>query len=820
VSSTKLSENATTTSQGWGVNVLRGVWVVVALCTLLSAVGSFLSLAQQDSLVVLFRGGVFSVDPQIAGSLEVLGLDRNTLLRIDLAFRTVSFGVFAITAILIFVRKSNDWMTGLASIMLLAAGTAWFAPLDALESGSWLDIVAEVIGHAPVFSSDLLLSIAGVTLVLFLLLFPNARFVPHWASFVAAGVGALLVSGAIFPESILDPGQWPGRQGAGFLLLVVGGGVAAQGYRYLNTSDLVQRQQTKLVVAALVAIWVVPVFLFVLNPGLGAGLSNLTLVTPRVEAVYDLVLLVLLAAALLLLPISIGISVLRYRLWDVDVFINRTMVYGALTAILGTAYFGIVAAVGAVMNQTYFTIAAATLSVALVFQPLRRRLQDIIDKQFYRSRYNASKKVEEFAARLRREIDLETMANELLGVIDQTIHPTGASLWVPRDNDTETRPDSSSLRRIAFWVPRGPQSIRGQDFDEVILDEQALSLLRQPATGPIDIEAESEGSAALEAFKTARVKFSVPLVSQGELVGMINLGPRTSESDYSIEDIRLLHSLAGHAAGAVRVALLVRERDADLRAKQLIENEMRVAQLIQQQFLPKELPRVEGWAVHVHYKPARDVGGDFYDFIPLSDGRLMIVAGDVTGKGVPAALVMATTRSLLRGEAERMKGPAAILQRANKQLVDDIPGSMFVTCQCLLLDPGTGLVTFANAGHNLPYLRHEGSVLELRATGMPLGLMPDITYEEVEATLRPGDNVIFHSDGLAEARREGGEMFGFPRMKTALQQTCEADAVIGVLLSELESFVGPGVEQEDDVTLVVLHRLTRVIPRETLDPVG
>ncbi|MGH2734412.1 MAG: PP2C family protein-serine/threonine phosphatase, partial [Actinomycetota bacterium] len=208
--------------------------------------------------------------------------------------------------------------------------------------------------------------------------------------------------------------------------------------------------------------------------------------------------------------------------------------------------------------------------------------------------------------------------------------------------------------------------------------------------------------------------------------------------------------------------------------------------------------------------------GDFYDFIGLPDGRLAIVTGDVTGKGVPAALVMATTRSLLRGEAPRLLSPSAILQRANELLIDDVPEHMFVTCLCAVLDPRTGKMTIANAGHNLPFVRNDRATRELRATGMPLGLMPGMTYQEYETTLRAGDGLLLHSDGVVEAHNPQGDMFGFPRMRSLVAECDHSTTIIDRLLDELDSFTGANWEQEDDITLVLLSRT--VEPPRPVDP--
>src|SRR5215204_2467723 len=314
----------------------------------------------------------------------------------------------------------------------------------------------------------------------------------------------------------------------------------------------------------------------------------------------------------------------------------------------------------------------------------------------------------------------------------------------------------------------------------------------QSASEAVDIDTLELDSPALRELKAAGVKLAVPLVSQGELIGVLNLGPRLSEQDYSSDDRKLLDNLAAQAAPALRVGQLVREQEAE------------VARLIQQNFLPKELPDLPGWQVAAYYRPAREVGGDFYDVIPLPDGRVGFVVGDVTDKGVPAALVMSATRSVLRASAQRLIEPGVVLERVNEHLCPDMPEKMFVTCLYGVLDPATGLLRFANAGHDLPYVKTADGVVELRARGMPLGLMPGMAYEEKEAVLQPGDSVLLHSDGVVEAHDPRRDMFGFPRLKETMADAPGGQELIDRVLSELEAFSGPDAEQEDDITMVTL----------------
>jgi serine phosphatase RsbU (regulator of sigma subunit) len=246
----------------------------------------------------------------------------------------------------------------------------------------------------------------------------------------------------------------------------------------------------------------------------------------------------------------------------------------------------------------------------------------------------------------------------------------------------------------------------------------------------------------------------------------------------------------------------------EIHERERVEQELRVARSIQHASLPKEVPTLEGWRIEHFYQPAREVGGDFYDFHFLSEGRLGLVTGDATGKGVPAALVMSTTCGMLQLAAQSpdSSSPGEVLERVNEALVARIPSNMFVTCFYAVLDPKNGSLRYANAGHDLPYLRQGGYCEELRARGMPLGVMPGMSYEEGEASLKEEDSVLFYSDGLVEAHNSEGEMFGFPRLRALLAEHGEEGSLEDVLLEELYSFVEEGWEQEDDITLLTLGR--------------
>jgi len=253
---------------------------------------------------------------------------------------------------------------------------------------------------------------------------------------------------------------------------------------------------------------------------------------------------------------------------------------------------------------------------------------------------------------------------------------------------------------------------------------------------------------------------------------------------------------------------LAQELEQERIERERIEQELEVARRIQQASLPKEVPELEGWQITPLYRPAREVGGDFYDFHFPSEGRVGLVVRDATGKGVPAALVMSTTCGMLQAVSQTLdsSSPGEVLEQVNETLWARIPTNMFVTCFYAILDPKYGTLKYANAGHDLPYLWRGGNAHELRATGMPLGLMPGMSYEQKEIELDYGQGVFFYSDGLVEAHDPKGKMFGFPRLRALVAEQGEGGSLGDFCLEELYSFVGEGWEQEDDITLLTLRR--------------
>lgn len=492
-----------------------------------------------------------------------------------------------------------------------------------------------------------------------------------------------------------------------------------------------------------------------------------------------------------LLPVIVSLTWAQPQRYDIIKLLHSTRIYLLLTICLTLIYYYLLIESQLLLytgqHGALIIPVASTLSWMIIFEPVRMYVQSLIERRFNLRNREAVKAIEAFTSTLREEIDLDQLREHFLTIIQQTMQPYSVSLWT--------------------YVSNEQQEHSGPTKEIAIADDDPLvnHVLRHPGT--LEVDRVSLASPILQDLKLHAADMLLPLASQGELVGLLILGPHLKGEAYTHEERTMLDTLAPQVAPALRVAQLVQEQQIQVREHERIEQELRTAQAIQRAFLPKDIPALPGWQLAPYYQPAREVGGDFYDFLVFDDGRLGLIIGDVTGKGVPAALVMATVHTMLRAAVQGMTSPSEVLARVNALLVAEIPAGMFVTCFFVLLDPHTGQLRYANAGHEPPFRRHDGSAAELWATGMPLGMMPDTHYDEYEAILSPGESLFFYSDGLVEAHNSSREMFGFPRLQKLLAEHTNGTPLIDILLGDLKSFTGEEWEQEDDVTLVSLQRM-------------
>ena len=403
------------------VATLRGRWLLLARVAwvALTAVVIGFHVAGIPYLYARQIGSFFGrLTPEQVRVFKNLGLTPEFYAAYAVAVPVGTMLVFTTIATVIFWRRSEDRMALFSAFMFVVFGGA------ALTSGVPQTLAA---AHPTLWFPVHLLDYLGqVAFVTFFYLFPNGRFVPRWTRWLAIAVALLYVPDIFFPGSSLD--ILGGPVFIGFLISLV----VAQVYRYRWVSGPVERQQTKWVVSG-VAVALVG-FATLLT------LANLVLSPESMGPLIELVAETCVYGLIALIPLSIGVAILRSGLYEIDIIINRTLVYGALTLMLALVYVGGVTATQAVftaltgqVEQPQLAIVVSTLVIAALFNPLRRRIQSFIDRRFYRKKYDARKTLEGFSARLREETDLDALSDELAGVVRETMQPAHVSIWLRPD---------------------------------------------------------------------------------------------------------------------------------------------------------------------------------------------------------------------------------------------------------------------------------------------------------------------------------------------------------------------------------------------------
>ncbi len=299
----------------------------------------------------------------------------------------------------------------------------------------------------------------------------------------------------------------------------------------------------------------------------------------------------------------------------------------------------------------------------------------------------------------------------------------------------------------------------------------------------------------------------IPLQQQGRTCGLMGLGTRMNKQPFSKSDIELLEAIGQLALTAVRNSFLLDEQ----LQKQRMEEEMQIARSIQERLLPQSLPDVPGAEIVAVAVPAREVGGDYYDVMELSDGRILLAIADVTGKGMAAALLMANIQACLHTLRPMDMSLSEAVSHINRVICANTTYDRFITFFGAIYHPETRQLDYVNGGHNLPYiLRTDGSLETLEEGGLLLGVMDGMPYETGHATLRPGDALVTFTDGVTEVHSPDGEEWGEERLEPLLSTHAGSTAaqLRDLILDAVDAFQGPNVEPFDDLTMVIL----RVLP--------
>jgi len=503
---------------------------------------------------------------------------------------------------------------------------------------------------------------------------------------------------------------------------------------------------------------------------------------------------------LILVPLTFGYAIVRFQFFDIRIIVRRSLLYTATTAVVSGSY-----AVGiAVFNYVFrnATIGRSPLfplllavAIVLLFDPLRRRLQEPVDRFFFRDVYDARRAVEEISETLTREFSRERLEELLTERLSVVLHLDWVSLY---------RGDGRGPLRLAGRGALPPELPAGSLLvRELSRIGKATRLAVLEPLKTLDPACR----ATLDQFSSAGARLLVPLASRSVLQALLVVGGKKSEEEFSSEDLQLINTVANQGAIAMENARLLEERTQQVE----LAKELEIARRVQFSLIPAELPCRDGWRVAARCLPARQVGGDFYDALAgPRPGSFALVVGDVSGKSVAGAMLMVAAREILQTAALSGASPVRIMEMANRGLYRPQP-RLFVALAYLLLE-GEGQVTYALAGQPAPLLRRrDGRVeaLPFPEHRLPLGALREGSWSLQSVQLEPGDLLLVYSDGVTDAQRPDGEAFGSGRLEASLAAAPPgAEAVVEHLQGELMRFAAEA-EPYDDMTFLVVAREAR-----------
>lgn len=479
----------------------------------------------------------------------------------------------------------------------------------------------------------------------------------------------------------------------------------------------------------------------------------------------------------LAIPVSFGFAILKYRLMNIDLIIRRTVVYAILSGAIVVIYLTIVGGLGSFLvyafgleNQTSMII-GSTLVVALLFVPVRNKLQFLVDRNLFRHKYDYPEALKAISIESRTVDDAGQFLVSAAEKLQQALQNRNVVIFAERQNE---------------YVAAAKVGVADTVLGRLRVPESFAGLLDRPFD-PRRRTLPPETASALARIESSLI---VPVGTRA----FVAAAPKLSGGEYDVEDIDFFRSVAEQLeVGIDRIRMQAEEVDFEQ------------ARLIQQTLLPREMPRVEGIDVSGIWQPARTMGGDYFDLLPLQDRELAICIGDVAGKGMPAALLMSGLQAAVRASAS--DSPRDLCERVRRVVVSSLSGGRFVTFFYATVDTANMRLRWCNAGHNAPILaRADGTIIRLAEGGPAFSrLLKSGTYEEREIALAAGDRIVLFTDGVSEAMDAAGELFeesrieelvaGHPESTAAELQTTIVDAATTF----------SGGELEDDLTLVVLR---------------
>jgi sigma-B regulation protein RsbU (phosphoserine phosphatase) len=522
-----------------------------------------------------------------------------------------------------------------------------------------------------------------------------------------------------------------------------------------------------------------------------------------------------LAFYLLLVPLSFGLAILRYGALDTAFVVRASLIYGLLTLLVLVFYFVVVLGLGDFLAkvfkvETYRVLLLVMAGSSLAILPLRRWIQGMIDNAFYPARRANRRAMTKLADRLTRLIDPEEVVQTLLHSLSDLFRPTGLALFLASAEDK-----APFVPRLASSVPRdGHDSaavLADQFGNDCTLDQDCgLAILLDRIRRPVFVEemedyffAGETDAESLEVLTRLKAALLVPMISGNRLLGFLAFGPKSNGALYSQEDLANLRTLAVQAASIIESRQLYRE---SLRRKRL-ETELEVARDIQARLLPTGPLDTDLFSICGRNEPCRMVGGDYFDYFLLEDGSLGFAIADVSGKGIPAALMMTSLVVAFRREAKAGSPPRSVMNRLNPIVASLVSSGNFICLFFAIWNPASGIIHYCNAGLDPPVLFRQRVLYrqKLKKGGPVLGVQTERTYREGALALEPGDRLFLFTDGLTEEQNPLGDFFDLGRLLDLVSANLEYSPL--VLIEKIFAAVNAfgGEERSDDKTAIVLE---------------
>jgi len=536
--------------------------------------------------------------------------------------------------------------------------------------------------------------------------------------------------------------------------------------------------------------------------GLGANLYTTYTNFVNPFTIYVNPMAFLPALALFFVPVGYGYSIFRYKLMDTEILIKKSLMYAIITPMIAAIYVLLVFGTGSIIGEFFGHKQNQTLSllalvvIAFVFDPLKRRIQDWVDKIFYLERQNYQKVLLEFSRRLPLQIDLKQILNSVVTTLAGTMHIKKVGV-------------------VLLDKEHGNMFV-GKDISDSILDlanktnfynylsEQKEAIL----TANITDEWYENNEIAAQVRKIideTGVELVIPIQFQDKLMGAINTGAKLSEKNYSQDDINLLMTVANQTAVAIENSLLYEKEKALSR----VTEELKLAQDIQQRWLPKNPEELPGFDIAGKNIPAQLVGGDYYDFIPIEHGLMSICIGDVSGKGLTAAMLMANLHAIVRSQTVSNPTPSECVRQTNRLIFESSNDEMFITLFYGLLNIKEKSFAYTNGGHNLPlYLPFDKPLKRLDTEGLVIGVDKNAAYKMNKILFSRGDVLVLYTDGITEAFNEDEKLYGEDRLIEVVEKnrTLNSQTIIEKILADVKTYSGTA-PVHDDMTIVVVKAM-------------